>query len=297
MIDVLEPTRIDVPVSGGKLRTAVWGEEGPVVLAVHGITASHMEFPSLVQHLGEGIRMVAPDLRGRGGSSHLPAPFGMRAHAADLVAILDHLGVKRAVVVGHSMGGFVGTVMALHHPERVSELILVDGGIPIMKPPPDADIEAILQAILGPSLERLKMVFATRDAYRDFWRQHPSLVEEGVWGPLIEAYVDYDLIGEEPELRSSVSPDAVREDSRDALVDPDVAVAIEKIDCPTLLMRAPRGVLNEPQGLYSDEVAADYTSRLSHLTEEVVPGTNHFTIVLGAGARTVAQRIKERLER
>ena len=54
-----------------------------------------------------GVRLIAPDLRGRGRSNTLPGPFGMTRHADDMAAVLDFLGVPRAVVVGHSMGGFV----------------------------------------------------------------------------------------------------------------------------------------------------------------------------------------------
>ena len=46
--------------------------------------------------------------------------------------MLDHLQVDQAVVVGHSMGGFVAVVLAHHHPERVRRLVLIDGGLPLV---------------------------------------------------------------------------------------------------------------------------------------------------------------------
>ncbi|MFZ5850408.1 MAG: alpha/beta fold hydrolase, partial [Actinomycetota bacterium] len=72
---------LDVPVDGGTLRVGVWGEAGPVVLAVHGITANHRTWDLVADRLPD-VRLVAPDLRGRGRSATLPGPFGMARHAA-----------------------------------------------------------------------------------------------------------------------------------------------------------------------------------------------------------------------
>ncbi|MGK3816897.1 alpha/beta fold hydrolase, partial [Enterococcus faecium] len=58
------------------------------------------------------VRLLAPDLRGRGRSADLSGPFGMSAHSDDLAAILDAAGVDRALIVGHSMGAFVSAVFA-----------------------------------------------------------------------------------------------------------------------------------------------------------------------------------------
>ncbi len=59
---------------------------------------------------------------------------GLDAHARDLIAVLDALGVERAVVVGHSMGAFVALVLGDLYPERVSRVVLVDGGLPLDLP-------------------------------------------------------------------------------------------------------------------------------------------------------------------
>ncbi|MCH7750179.1 MAG: alpha/beta fold hydrolase, partial [Acidobacteria bacterium] len=98
---------LTVPVTGGDLFVARWGS-GPPVLAVHGITGSHAAWPWVADRLVGAVSLIAPDLRGRGASNGLPGLFGMAAHAADLVAVLDHLDVTRAVVVGHSMGAWIG---------------------------------------------------------------------------------------------------------------------------------------------------------------------------------------------
>ena len=64
---------------------------------MHGITASHRAWPAVVAAL-PGVRVVAPDLRGRGRSNSLPGPYGMGAHADDLAAVLDALGVELSLI-------------------------------------------------------------------------------------------------------------------------------------------------------------------------------------------------------
>src|SRR5690606_38633065 len=128
----------EVPVRGGSMHVGVWDPEGdpagaPTVVAVHGITSSHVAWPLLAAAMPD-VRVVAPDLRGRGRSRDLPGPYGMPSHADDVAAVLEHLGVERAVAVGHSMGGFVSLVLADRHPGRVSALVLVDGGLPLLPP-------------------------------------------------------------------------------------------------------------------------------------------------------------------
>src|ERR1700741_4090252 len=161
---------LDVPVLGGSLRVATWGASGPVVLCAHGITANHIEFAWLAEQLGGSCRLVAPDLRGRGRSNEVTGPWGMAAHAADLGAVLDYLGLRKAeVVLGHSMGAFVGVVFAARNPERLGSLVLVDGGVPLFDisfighlPFADWLTEKIVHKLIGPSLDRLDMTFADR---------------------------------------------------------------------------------------------------------------------------------------
>src|SRR5205807_3851715 len=107
---------------------------GPVVLAAHGITANHTCWAALVRALGGGVTVAAPDLRGRGASNGVGPAFGMETHADDLNAVLDHLAVPTAVVVGHSMGAFVAAAFGAKYPDRVAATLLVDGGLPVPLP-------------------------------------------------------------------------------------------------------------------------------------------------------------------
>jgi pimeloyl-ACP methyl ester carboxylesterase len=290
---VSEPVLGSVPVGGGELRVASWGSGGPLVVAVHGITASHVAWRAVAQHLN-GVTLLAPDLRGRGGSAQVSAPYGIAAHARDVLAVLDHLGVREALAVGHSMGAHVVAELAANHPERVTGLILVDGGLPV-RLPSGADPDELLESTLGPALARLRRTFASRDEYFSFWRAHPAFGETGCWNAHIEAYLDYDLEGAPPELKSRVSEAAVRADGRDLLINDSLRAHLSHVARPVLLLRAPRGLLNQPSPQVADSAVDEWRSILPELTEETVPDTNHYTLLLGdEGASRIAERILER---
>lgn len=266
-----------VPVRGGDLAVGVWGpEDAPPVLALHGITASHRTW-ALLGERAPGIRILAPDLRGRGRSNTLPGPWGMATHADDAAAVLDAFGVDRCVVLGHSMGGFVTTTLALRHPGRVSELVLIDGGLPI--PLPDGVAAADLPAaLLGPAAERLAMRFDSVDAYRAFWRGHPAFAAD--WNRTVEQYVDYDLDGIPPDLTPSGDYEAVLQDSRQLSGDAGYAENLAALPIPVRFLRAPRNLLNELPGLYRPEGVAEWATRMPRLTTRDIENVNHYTIVM-----------------
>ena len=265
----------------------------PVVLAAHGITATGVSWNPVRDQLGDEVTFLAPDLRGRGSAADWGPPYGMASHADDLARLLDQSGVDQATVVGHSMGGFVAVVMAHLHPDRVRNLVLVDGGLPVTPQQVDAtvvDIDQILSAVIGPTIARLQMTFESPEAYRDYYRAHPSLSGDQ-WNDYVEQYVDYDLVGTPPEMRSGVSLDAVRADATDLIAEPTLYDALEGFDRPAVLLRAERGMLNEPTPLVSAELAAQYP-KVKDLG--AVADTNHFTILLSDhGATAVADAIRQ----
>jgi pimeloyl-ACP methyl ester carboxylesterase len=285
---------LDVPVPGGTLRVGSAGPPpsagAPVVLAVHGITGSHRSWSPVVRSLGADVTVLAPDLRGRGGSAGLPPPYGMAAHVADLLAVLDHCGVARAVSAGHSMGAYVTTRLAAAAPDRVAAAVLIDGGLALPRPP-GMDADALLAAVLGPALARLSMTFPSREAYRDFWRAHPAFA--GAWDDAVADYVDYDLT-DDPPLRSKVAEAPVRADGRD-LLDPDVAEkALAALSCPAVLLWAPRGLQDEQRPLLPAAAIAAAQDALPQLSVRQVPDTNHYLILLRErDARVVAAAIRE----
>lgn len=280
---------LDVPVDGGALRVGRWtasDPQAPVVLVVHGVTANHLAWQSLAAL--DRFTVVAPDLRGRGRSGGLPGPAGMEQHADDLLAVLDHLDLAQVPVAGHSMGGFVVAALVARHARRTAGTVLVDGGLPFPPLPEGVTTEQALAATIGPAAARLSMTFPSTEAYLDYWRPHPALASH--WSPELEAYLGYDLDGD----RSSVSLDAVRGDSED-LLGPDRAAAwASLLPAGAVFLRAPRGMMDDPGGLYAQELLDRHRATYPGIEARDVPDTNHYTIVMSEpGARAVADALDQ----
>ena len=280
---------LNVAVDGGDLRVLLWGTGKRVAVAVHGITAAGMAWQAVARHMPSDWTLAAPDLRGRGHSRDLPGPYGLDRHASDVAAVLRHFG-GRPVLAGHSMGAYVALLARDAHPELVRRLVLVDGGLPL--PVPEGiDLDAALDATLGPAIARLEQTFPSTEAYLDFWRGHPALA--GHWTSDVEAYVRYDLTGEPGQLRCRAVGEAVRTDGREVLAEKPFADALGRLTRPTPLLTAPAGMFGEPPPLIPHEVVAAWAERVPALRPQVVPGMNHYTILYDKeGAAAVSQAIR-----
>ena len=285
--------RFTVPVDGGDLTVGGWGaDDGPIVILVHGITSTHLSLAVVAEALPE-FRVLAPDLRGRGRSSALPGPWGMARHAADVVALIEAVTVPGGgpvVLAGHSMGGFVVAEVTRARPDLVGGLVLIDGGLPLQLPP-GVDLRTAAERGLGPALQRLRMTFPSRAAYRDFWRPHPALSAD--WNEAIEAYLDYDLVGTEPELRSSVVIEAAMEDLGDEFVRPADDDLLGGYPGPARMLFVDKGLLGVEPGLYSPQERARWAGVLAGVVTETLPDLNHYTLVLRPdGAERVAAAVR-----
>ena len=101
------------------------GGEGPAVVFSHGYLMDHTMFGRQVTALAPEYRVITWDQRGHGGTRATGA-FTYWDSAADVLALLDHLGIERAVLAGMSQGGFLSLRAALTVPDRVRALVLID---------------------------------------------------------------------------------------------------------------------------------------------------------------------------
>jgi aminoacrylate hydrolase len=74
--------------------------------------------------LEAGLQVILHDHRGTGASSRCDRPYSIASMASDVLALMDHLGIERAALAGHSTGGAIGQVLALETPDRISRLVL-----------------------------------------------------------------------------------------------------------------------------------------------------------------------------
>ncbi len=102
--------------------------EGPAVLLIHGITSSSRTWRSVARKLAEQHTVIAPDLLGHGRSAKPRGDYSLGAYASGVRDLLAVLGVQRATVVGHSLGGGIAMQFAYQFPERLDRLVLVDSG-------------------------------------------------------------------------------------------------------------------------------------------------------------------------
>jgi aminoacrylate hydrolase len=108
---------------GGTLAYAVTGS-GPPLLLVTGLSGVSSYWDPLVPALAERFRVVLHDHRGTGRSSRCRIDYSVGQMAADVLALMDHLGIGRAHFAGHSTGGAIGQTLAIDHPERIDRLVL-----------------------------------------------------------------------------------------------------------------------------------------------------------------------------
>lgn len=218
----------------------------------------------------------------------------MPSHAEDMAAVLDHFGLGRVPAVGHSMGGFVVASLARFFPERVSSLVLVDGGLPIPLPEGLAS-EDIPAFLIGPAAERLSMTFAAVDDYRAFWHEHPAFADD--WNDAIQNYVDYDLDGVAPKLTPSGVYEAVAQDSLQLNGDTGYEDALLALRIPISFVHAERGLLNQVPPLYPGSTVIEWNERIPGLDVIEAEGVNHYTIVLSRrGAELVAAPVRAAFE-
>lgn len=264
-----------VPVQGGDLAVGVWGSpDNPPLLAIHGVTSTHMDWMPAAPRLADSFRVIAPDLRGRGRSSEITGPWGMSVHVDDLVAILDHYGIENSVIAGHSMGAFVAVLAALRHPDRFPALVLVDGGLPAVDANEGGD--ALTRIVLDAARERLETRFTDPDAYLDQVRATlPPGTELDDLGAQIARY---DLRFEDGRWRVEGTYDAIDADARH-IGGSDAADALAQLDVPAILLRAPRGLPPRMEGLYSQREVDEWTTRVSALSARTVPGVDHGSIL------------------
>ena len=118
------------------------GEAAGTVLLVHGFATSRAENWRRLGWYGaferKNYRLVAFDLRGHGESEkpHDPAAYGREALVADIVGLMDHLGLGRVDLMGYSMGARLSLQVAAAHPDRVANLIVGGIGGRMLQPPP-----------------------------------------------------------------------------------------------------------------------------------------------------------------
>jgi pimeloyl-ACP methyl ester carboxylesterase len=261
-----------VGVGSVSLAVAEWPgpAKGPAVVCIHGLTANHTCWASVADVLSPAHRLIAYDLRGRGESDKPDKGYSLALHGDDLEGLLDHFGLKKAVLMGHSLGAHIAVRFAATRPQRVAKLVLVDGGL---------DVRAEVLDSLRPAINRLGVEFPSMDMFMGFVRALPMF--EGRWNDYLERYFRYD-VEELPAgtVRAKASRLAIEEEIAN-LERERLWVYHHQVKAPTLIFRAPDGLLTPTDCLMTQEEANAMAHAIPRSKLVVVPGTNHYTVLLG----------------
>ena len=259
-----------VSVNGVDLAVREWPGRGPAIVAVHGLTSNHTVWNSIADALAGAHRLITYDLRGRGDSAKPERGYSLAHHAADLLGLLDHFRLERPIIAGHSLGAHIGVRFATLHPERVAKLVLFDGGL---------DVRAEIMDSLAPAIGRLGVEFPSLGAFLEMLKGLPMFA--GRWNDYLVQHYTYDVEpGPGGGVRSKVARHAIEEEVVN-LQRTRLWVWHHRIAAPTLLLRAPDGLLTATDCLMTQEEAEAMAHAIPRCRLVVVPGSNHYTILLG----------------
>ena len=255
-------------VNGTRLYCEIAGSGLPVVL-MHGFSRDTRLWDDQFETFAQRHQVVRFDARGFGQSA-LPTAESF-SPSEDLKALLDYLGVERACLVGHSIGGPIASTFTLAYPETTKALIVVGSGLPGFQPPPHLAADprnqeyvefwnAVYEAARSSGLE------AAKDVWRESPVARPSLSRPAVAARLEEMLLDYSgwhWVNETPSRR----PLRLREPDR------PVAERLEEITQPVLAIVGER----ELPGAHA---VADYLERnLQNVRKIVLSGVGHYPMM------------------
>ncbi len=265
-----EPTMKKVPGDMVQIQLAEWEGEGRPVFCVHGITANCRCWDVMANALSPKHRVLAMDLRGRGLSDKPDTGYSIAHHINDIRAVLDHLGLDKVALMGHSLGAFISLVFGATFPERVDRIILVDGGGKLSE-------EQMAKVFKGikPSLDRLGKVFPSFEEYIDMMKQAPFLHP---WSEAFDTYYQYEVEEAEGGIRPRSRPEHIQEEAQN-LGKVDVSEFYGKIQAPTLILRATDGLLADDDILLPEPVAERMLQEIPDARLQTVEGVNHYMIV------------------
>jgi pimeloyl-ACP methyl ester carboxylesterase len=242
-------------VNGVELEYEVRGAGEPVLLIDMLIADC---FVPLVREpaLADGYQLIRYHKRGWVGSTHTPPPVSIADHAADAAALLEHLGVRRAHIAGHSTGASIGAQLALDHPEKVHTLALLEPTL-VSLPLGGAFLNAaapVFEAYASGDHAGAFAMFVSAASGLD-WEACGALLEERIPGVVAQSIKDADTF-------FGVELPAIAEWT----LGPEQAAAIRK---PVLSM-----VGAETQPLWL-EIAEFLRSSLPHVEECTIDGAGH----------------------
>ncbi|WP_428624056.1 alpha/beta fold hydrolase [Sedimenticola sp.] len=254
---------------------------GPTLLLMPGLTANGHVFDGLVSAgLVPAVRLLALDLRGRGLSDKPVSGYSLAEHAADVIGLLDKLGLDSVILGGHSYGGLLGFYLAAHYPQRVKKLVVIDAA---------AEMHPDTRRLIQPAIDRLGKPMPSWESYLAAVKVMPFFYHW--WDPAIESYFRADVRTlPNGEVISHSTAGAITEAVEHVLAEPWREL-LPRISQPTLLLNATGAYgLSAAPPLLPREQAEATVAALQQGVYRAVPG-NHITMLYGDGAAQITKEI------
>lgn len=266
----MEPRSLKTPgAHDNELHLLEWSREGVPMLLVHGFGNEAHIWDDFAPAVAPYYRVLALDLRGHGDSGWDAAHrYDYEHHVADLECVFAKLGIERAVLVGHSLGGRVCTLYAGAHPETVAGFVIVDSG-------PELDARGVVRIRMDVEENRDPSFTNVRE-YESalslgYPAARPSAIARMAKHGLKERGDGRLVLKMDTGLRDwgESRPDAEAIAAREERIKRELWAALEKLQCPTLVVR----------GAASDILSADTADRM---VDEVIPDAR-LAVVAQAG--------------
>lgn len=235
----------------------------PPLLCLHGLTRNARDWAEFAERYSPGHRVLALDFRGRGGSDYdpLPARYNQLTYAADVIELLDQLGIAQAIFVGTSLGGLVTMAIAVTAPQRIAATILNDVG-------PDVDPEGVGRIL----------TYVGKDVRFASWDEAARAIAAN-YGSSFDRYTHEDWV--------KMAKRNCREDNGEIRFDYDMAIAepfkttgpTPHVDLWPFFLALGHKPLLVVRGAKSDLLTAATAAKMQQLvpgmTLAVVPGVGH----------------------
>jgi pimeloyl-ACP methyl ester carboxylesterase len=237
-----------------RMRYLDWGGDGAPVLALHGLASSAHWYDIVAPLLCDRFRIIAPDQRGHGQTTQANDGYDWRSVASDAVGLLDVLEIEKAIVFGHSWGGNVAVATAAHHPERVSALVMIDGGFFSPQMLPGATWEAFSQRLAPRNVSGTRAEFLARISGQLAM----------CWNNEVERIVQTMVYERDGQIYDILRPENQAQVIR-AMWDDPASNAWPRIKCPSLIV---------PAGPSADRANTEFAlnrKRMVNLAAEGIP--------------------------
>jgi pimeloyl-ACP methyl ester carboxylesterase len=259
----------------------------PPLLLLPGLTANAHAFDGLIAAgLSPRFRTLAVDFRGRGLSDKPESGYSMDTYAADMIALLNTLGINEVIACGHSFGALIGMILAAQQPERFPKLVVIDSS-PLL-------ITERTVKMVKESLDRLGKTLPSLEAYISAMKGMPYL--NGFWNESLERFYRHDVqVNEDDTVQAHAAAHAIDETIEHEYAEPWEA-HIDAIEQPVLLLNA-----TEPYGppeadpILPEEMARETAAMFTNCDYRPAPG-NHITMLFGDNASHVVEVITEFVE-